>query len=134
MSRTTSVHFSPPVGCRINLVNNKTGDVLVASTLSIRDKTPFKHRTPKGTPKGQEYFYVKLRNENKWVFVKMLNSLLLPNCVSEDGSYSFMGDLPNGGSLQGGEKKVLTRVKVEKVETNKTDIKFFTNSNLLNSI
>jgi len=110
MSRTTSVHFSPPVGCRINLIDSRTGATVVASTLSIRDRTPFKHRTPKGTPKGKEYFYVKVHNGTGWDYVKMLNSLTLPNCISEDKRYIFEGELPNGGTLIGGAEKKVVRV------------------------
>jgi len=136
MSRTTSVHFSPPVGCRINLVDAASGCVVTASTLSIRDHTPFKHRTPKGTAKGKEYFYVKMRSGTEWVFLKMMNSLTLPNCVSEDGKYIFEGDLPNGGKLVGGEHKEVLRVAEKKAEVRKTSnvVQSFSNNSLLNSI
>ena len=136
MSRTTSVHFSPPVGCRINLIEVKSNSVVTASTLSIRDKTPFKHRTPKGTIKGQEYFYIKVRNGLKWEFVKMLNSLTLPNCISEDGRFIFEGELPNGGALVGGEHKEILRVAKakEEVKQNKSVMHSFSNNTLLNSI
>lgn len=136
MSRTTSVHFSPPVGCRINLLDSASGKTVTASTLSIRDNTPFKHRTVKGTPRGQEYFYVKIFNGTKWDYIKMMNSLLLPNCISEDRKYIFKGELPNGGRLVGGVKKELHRIIGEKKEI-RTSIKTmqsFSNDSLLNSI
>ena len=136
MSRTTSVHFSPPVGCRINLLDSTSGKVVTASTLSIRDQTPFKHRTVKGTPRGQEYFYVKIFNGIKWDYIKMMNSLLLPNCISEDGKFIFKGDLPNGGRLVGGSKKELHRIIGEKkeIKTSITTMQSFSNDSLLNSI
>jgi hypothetical protein len=136
MSRTTSVHFSPPVGCRINLIDATSGNIVIASTLSIRDKTPFKHRTPKGITKGKEYFYVKVRNGTKWEFIKMMNSLTLPNCISEDGRFIFKGGLPNGGTLIGGEHKELLRGAASKIESKKVSnvIQTFSNSTLLNSI
>jgi hypothetical protein len=136
MSRTTSVHFSPPVGCRINLVDATNGSTVVASTLSVRDRTPFKHRTPKGTPKGQEYFYVKIHNGNGWDFVKMLNSLTLPNCISEDKRYIFEGELPNGGTLIGGIEKKVVRV-VEPMTTHNQgskQIQSFSNETILNTL
>lgn len=135
MSRTTSVHYSPPVGCRINLID-KSGHTVIASTLSVRDKTPFKHRTPKGTPKGQEYFYVKIKQNKEWVFVKMLNSLTLPECISEDKQYVFKGELPEGGKLLAGVKKQTIRKEKEsqpKITTSKQSTSFI-NANLLNSL
>ncbi len=136
MSRTTSVHFSPPVGCRINLIDSKSGNTIIASTLSVRDKTPFKHRTPKGTPKGQEYFYVKVRENKKWVFVKMLNSLTLPECISEDKQYIFNGELPDGGMLVSGSNKKTVRKEKEPQQkvTSSQHTTSFINTSLLNSL
>ena len=135
MSRTTSVHFSPPVGCRINLVNSKSGETVVASTLSIRDKTPFKHRTPKGTPKGKEYFYVKIHEGKGWKYIKMLNSLILPNCISEDGNFLFYGELPSGGSLTGGTNKAVFRKNLMKSSGIKApkELQNFVNTSILNT-
>jgi hypothetical protein len=131
MSRTNSVHFSPPVGCRIHLVD-ANGSVVTASTLSIRDKTPFKHRTPKGTPRGKEYFYVKTKNGKEWSYIKMMNSNLLPKCISEDGKYIFEGEMANGGQL--GQRKT-TKVKPEtRAKKNvSSNVQTFTNNNFLNT-
>jgi hypothetical protein len=132
--RTTSVHFSPPVGCRI-VLEDTDGSEVVASTLSIRDKTPFKHRTPKGTPHGQEYFYVKVREGTSWRFVKMMNSLLLPNCISEDNRFIFKGKLPDGGSLSAGKIKEVNRsakVEIKSTTASSKEVKSFVNTNLFN--
>lgn len=111
MSRTTSTHFSPPVGCRLIIKNIQTNEDIIVSTLSVRDRTPFKHRTPKGVQKGEEYFYVKRKVGKEWTFIKMMNSICNPDCRSEDGIYLFEGKLPNGRALPSGNGKSKTKLE-----------------------
>ena len=124
MARTTSTLYSPPVGQRLIVKDTENDEEVFVSTLSVRDKTPFKHRTPKNTPKGQEYFYVKRKIAGEWVFIKMLNSLLRTSCSSEDGRYVFEGKLPSGNVLPCGKGKSenkpkrVTAVPAEPQETN----------------
>jgi hypothetical protein len=72
----------------------------------------------------------------EWVFVKMLNSLTLPNCISEDKQFIFKGELPDGGMLVAGTNKKTVRKEKEpqqKVVTTKNSPTFI-NTTLLNSL
>lgn len=115
MARNTSTLYSPPVGCRLVVIDNQENKEVIVSTLSVRDRTSFKHRTPKGTPKGEEYFYVKRRVGHEWEYIKMMNSLTNDQCRSEDGRYIFEGKLPNGRGLPSGKLK--NKIKVEKAKS-----------------
>ena len=105
MPRKTTTLYSPPVGCRLIVKDQQENKEIIVSTLSVRDHTSFKHRTPKGTEKGEEYFYVKQKIKGQWHYIKMLNSLLLENCHSEDGRYIFEGKMPDGRMLPSGKQK-----------------------------
>jgi len=115
MARTTSTLFSPPVGCRLIVKDTEKEEEVIVSTLSVRDRTSFKHRTPKGTEKGEEYFYVKRKIGNEWEYIKMMNSLTLSQCQSEDGRYIFEGKMPNGRCLPSGKLK--NKIKLEKAKS-----------------
>jgi len=115
MARTTSTWYSPPVGCRLIMNDTQENKEIIVSTLSVRDRTPFKHRTPKGTPNGEEYFYVKHKVGKEWYYVKMMNSISNPECKSEDGRYVFDGKLPNGRFIASGKNK--NKNKLEKAQS-----------------
>lgn len=134
MPRKTSTIFSPPVGCRIVIIDTITNEEVIMSTLSVRDHTSFKHRTPKGH-KGQEYFYVKYKIKGEWNYVKMLNSIHLDKCKSEEGRFVFEGKLPNGRYLPSRfekNKKIDKPIKSVRVEVSPESFSYF-NEELVNA-
>lgn len=92
--------YNPGVAMRYVVINTATNEKTYASTLSVRDVTEKPWRTPKGTPKGQEFFKMKMKNsDGEKVIIKFINSVLHEKCLSEDGMWEFTGARPDGGEL-----------------------------------
>lgn len=92
--------YRTAVGVNYIIKNLKTNEEIVATTLNNRDKDRRPWRSPKGTPPGQEFFWMKLGNSKKgFIYIKFMNSSLNDRCLSDDGVWEFIGRRPNGQIL-----------------------------------
>lgn len=92
--------YNPGVGMRYNITNVDTGEVIVASTLTVRDVDQKPWRSPKGTENGKEFFKMKIGTKRDgFTYIKFINSIKNEKCLSEDGVWEFNGVRPDGSAL-----------------------------------
>jgi hypothetical protein len=99
MGRKVSTHFNPALGIKYFVVDTKTGKEVLGRTLGVKDVDHKPIRSNRETPVGEEFF--KMLIDGK--VYKFLNSIQLNGCLSECGTYKFIGKRPGG--KEGAERK-----------------------------
>lgn len=122
-SKTTS--FRPPAGSKIYLEDTTNNNELLATVLNYYDKTDFRHHSSKGTPKENRFFYVKTKIEDKIVYIKLLNSIVHEECLSDDKRYRFNGKTTKGMLIK---NKIENKIKtIPKSYSNESSSRIFIN-------
>ena len=92
--------YNPGVAMVYVIKNTRTGETANAATCGIKDVDFKPWRSPKGTPKGQEFFKMKLGSKKDgFKSITFLNSSMQSSCISDDGEWEFIGIRPDGGTI-----------------------------------
>lgn len=123
--KRTRTIYNPKVGCAYKMRNTQTGEILIGSTLTIRDPDQKPWRSPKDTPQGQEFFKMKSGTKREgFTYYKFMNSNQNSQCLSEDGVWEFIGQTAEGYDINKindqKEKKEETKKIVAQVNSNTT--------------
>ena len=100
MPKTKTTLFSPLGGSKIYLEDTVNNTEILTTVLNYFDKTDFKHRSPKGTPREQRFFYVKTIIDGNISYIKLLNSICHNECLSDDKRYRFSGKTTKGNIIK----------------------------------
>jgi hypothetical protein len=95
MGRKVTTHYNPSLGIRYFVRNTKTDEKIIGKTLSPKNAEHLPVRSNRDTPHGEEFFKMEIDGNVH----KFMNSIELPNCMSEDGKWEFTGLRPNGKSI-----------------------------------
>lgn len=91
MPRTTSILFKPSLGCKYIFKNVKTKKEEIGKVLGPADKSKYGIiKSGRKCEKGKEFFKVLINDK----VIKMLNSNLNKDCISDDGIWVFTGIKP----------------------------------------
>ena len=99
MGRKVSTHFNPALGIKYFVIDMKTGQEVLGRTLGVKDNDYKPIRSTRDTPDGEEFFKMLISGK----VYKFLNSIQKDSCLSECGSYKFIGKRPGG--KEGAERK-----------------------------
>ena len=114
-NKRTRTIYNPKVGCKYRIRNVQTGEILIGSTLTIRDPDQKPWRSPKDTPQGHEFFKMKTGTKREgFTYYKFMNSNLNGKCLSEDGQWEFVGQTGDGYDIN-----KVNELKNKKEETKK---------------
>ena len=102
MGRKVSTHFNPALGIKYFVIDTKTGQEILGRTLGVKDVDHKPIRSTRETPVGEEFFKMLIGGK----VYKFLNSIQRDGCLSECGSYKFIGKRPGG--KEGAERKKRT--------------------------
>ena len=100
MGRESTTHFNPALGVKYVIIN-KNGEKKIAKTLGIHDKKYAPIRSQRDTPKGNEFFKMLLDD----TIIVFNNSLQNSKCLSDGGEWEFVGERPDGSSIEKKKKK-----------------------------
>lgn len=99
MGRKVSTHFNPALGIKYFVTDTKTGQEVLGRTLGVKDTEHKPIRSNRETPVGEEFFKMLINGK----VYKFLNSIQRDGCLSECGTYKFIGKRPGG--KEGAERK-----------------------------
>lgn len=112
--------YNPKVGCQYQIRNVETGEIIIASTLTIRDETQKPWRSPKDTPRGQEFFKMKTGSKRNGVdnftYYKFMNSILNEKCLSDDGKWEFIGKTGKGIDINKVDEKTEKKEETKQIQ------------------
>jgi hypothetical protein len=130
--------YNPGVAMVYVIKNTRTGETATAATCGIKDVDFKPWRSPKGTPKGQEFFKMKLGSKKDgFKSITFLNSSMQNSCLSDDGEWEFTGLRPDGGTIpkltdpravkqkstiEYAQPSKKVKATIEKVENNKLNV------------
>ncbi len=124
MSRKSSILFKPSLGCKYIFKNTKTNECKVGKVLGPCDKKKYGEiKSGRKCQRGKEFFKVLINDK----IIKMMNSNLNSQCISDDGLWMFTGNKPDKTSQT---KKKVSKIKNIKPVAERNKIEFVSESAL----